>query len=93
MTKMEEYKKCGAKAELHEKERRLITIGEYIQLTAPEVFVKLRAIAAMVKTRDVTELVLAAADVVGIGKYYHRIMTERPHPGRGGLLPGEEAVV
>ena len=39
------------------------TIGEYIQLTAPEVFVKLWAIAAMVKTRDVTELVLAAADV------------------------------
>jgi len=65
------------------------TIGEYIQLTAPEVFVKLWAIAAMVKTRDVTELVLAAADVAGIGKYYHRIMTERPHPGRGGLLPGE----
>jgi len=66
-----------------------ITIGEYIQLTAPEVFVKLLAFAAMIKARDVTELVLAAADVAGIGKYYHRITTERPHPGRGGLLPGE----
>jgi len=65
------------------------TIGEYIQLTAPEVFVKLLAFVGMEKVRDVTELVLAAADVAGIGKYYHRIMTERPYPGRGGLLPGE----
>ena len=65
------------------------TIGEYIQATAPEVFVKLWAIAAMVKTRDVTELVLAAADVVGMDKYYYSIMTERPKSGRGGLLPGE----
>lgn len=72
----------------------IITIEEYIQTTAvPEVFVKLLAFVGMEKVRDVTELVLAAADVAGIGKYYHRIMTERPHPGRGGLLPGEEAVV
>ena len=65
------------------------TIGEYIQLTAPEVFVKLLAFVGMEKVRDVTELVLAAADVVGMDKYYYSIMTERPYPGRGGLLPGE----
>jgi len=66
-----------------------ITIGEYIQLTAPEVFMQLLAFAGMAKARDVTELVLAAADVAGADKYYHYIMQERPMAGRGGLLPGE----
>lgn len=72
-----------------------VTIGEYIQLTAPEIFVKLLAFVGMEKVRDVTELVLAAADVVGMDKYYYSIMTERPKSGRGGLLPGEgeEALV
>lgn len=71
----------------------IITIEEYIQATAPEVYVQLLAFVATVKTRDITEYVIAAADVVGMDKYYYSIMTERPHPGRGGLLPGEEAVV
>jgi len=64
-----------------------ITIGEYIQATAPEIFMRLCAMLT-VGARDVTEIVLAAADVDGMDKYYQRIMQERPHPGRGGLLPG-----
>lgn len=40
MTKMEEYKKCGAKAELHEKERRLL---EFIRrLGYGEVLIKVQ---------------------------------------------------
>jgi hypothetical protein len=38
---------------------------------------------------DITEYVLAAADVFKINKYFQRVMTERPKPGRGGLSPGE----
>jgi len=65
-----------------------ITIGEYIQATAPEIFMRLYAILIL-SVRDVTETVLAAADVDNVDKYYQRIMQERPKPGRGGLLPGE----
>lgn len=65
-----------------------ITIGEYIQATVPEIFMRLCAMLT-VGVRDVTEIVLAAADVDGVDKYYQRIMEERPYPGRGGLLPGE----
>lgn len=43
----------------------------------------------ILSVRDVTETVLAAADVENVDKYYFNIMTERPKPGRGGLLPGE----
>ena len=67
----------------------IITIGEYIQATAPEIFMRLHTIFMAVRVRDITETVLAAADVDGMDKYYQRIMQERPHPGRGGLLPGE----
>lgn len=71
-----------------------ITIGEYIQATAPEIFRRLYAMLIL-SVRDVTETVLAAADVDNVDRYYQRIMQERPHPGRGGLLPGEgdEALV
>lgn len=72
-----------------EKCEPIITIGEYVQATAPEVFTKLIAFAANTKTHDITELVLTAADVENVDKYYFNIMTERPKPGRGGLLPGE----
>ena len=67
----------------------IITIGEYIQETAPEIFMRLHTIFMAVRVRDITETVLAVADVDGMDKYYQRIMQERPHPGRGGLLPGE----
>lgn len=67
----------------------IITIGEYVQATDPKVFTKLIAFAANTKAHDRTELVLTAADVENVDKYYFNIMTERPKPGRGGLLPGE----
>lgn len=65
-----------------------ITVGEYIQTTAPKIFMRLSVIPT-VGVKDVTETVLAAADVDSVDKYYHRIMQERPKPGRGGLLLGE----
>jgi len=65
-----------------------ITIGEYIQATAPKIFMRL-CVMLTVRVRDIIEAVIVAADVRGVDKYYQRIMQERPHPGRGGLLPGE----
>lgn len=65
------------------------TIGEYIQLTDPEAYAKLVSFIGRSKMRDITELVIAAADISGASKYFQRVMTERPRPGRGGLLPGE----
>lgn len=65
-----------------------ITIGEYIQATAPKIFMRL-CVMLVVRVRDITEAVLAAADVRGVDRYYQRIMQERPKPGRGGLTPGE----
>ena len=67
-----------------------ITIGEYIQATAPKIFMRL-CVMLTVRVRDITEAVIAAADVDSVDKYYKRIMQERPKPGRGGLLPGEGA--
>ena len=65
-----------------------ITIGEYIKERQPNIFKKLhRKFKLYVK--DVTELVLTAADIRGADRQYQYIMTERPHSGRGGLLPGE----
>jgi len=63
-----------------------ITIEEYIRATAPSVYSKLRM---MLNVRDITEVILAAAEVGDVDKYYQRIMQERPKPGKGGLLPGE----
>lgn len=42
------------------------------------------------KLKDVTDRILAAADISGVDKRYQRIMQERPKSGRGGLLPGEK---
>ncbi|NLU09426.1 MAG: hypothetical protein GXW90_00500 [Tepidanaerobacter acetatoxydans] len=46
------------------------------------------------KLKDVTDRILAAADVSGVDKLYAAVMTERPKGGRGGLLPweGEDAL-
>ena len=72
-----------------------ITIGEYIEDRQPRIwmrlhFPKLRAWAEMITARDVTTQILAAADISGRDKQYQYIMQERPHSGRGGLLPGEK---
>lgn len=65
-----------------------ITIGEFLQESQPNILQKLyRGFRLYIK--DVTELVLTAADVRGADKRYQHLMQERPKPGRGGLLPGE----
>ena len=65
-----------------------ITIGDYIQQSQPNIFQKLyRKFKLYIK--DVTDRILAAADVSGVDKRYQYVMQERPKPGRGGLLPGE----
>jgi len=64
-----------------------VTIGEYIKEQQPNILQKLYR---GFRLKDVTELVLAAADVSGRDKQYQYIMQERPHSGRGGLLPGEK---
>jgi len=66
-----------------------ITIGEYIQQLQPNIFRQLR-LKFKLYIKDVTDLVLASADIAGRDKYYKSIMQERPKPGRGGLLPGEK---
>ena len=66
-----------------------VTIGEYIKERQPNIFQKLyRKFKLYVK--DVTELILTAADVRGVDKRYQYLMQERPKPGRGGLLPWEK---
>ena len=66
-----------------------ITIGEFLQESQPDIFQKLyRKFKLYIK--DVTELVLTAADISGKDKQYQSIMQERPKSGRGGLLPGEK---
>ena len=65
-----------------------ITIGEFLQESQPDIFQKLyRKFKLYIK--DVTDRILAAADVSGVYKQYQYLMQERPKPGRGGLLPGE----
>lgn len=66
-----------------------ITIGEFLQESQPNIFqILYRKFKLYIK--DVTELVLTAADVRGADKLYQYLMQERPKPGRGGLLPGEK---
>jgi hypothetical protein len=66
-----------------------ITIGEFLQESQPDILQKLyRGFRLYVK--DVTELILTAADVRGADKRYQHLMQERPRPGKGGLLPGEK---
>jgi len=65
-----------------------VTIGEYIKEQQPNIFQELyRKFKLYVK--DVTDRILAAADVSGVYKRYQYVMQERPKPGRGGFLPGE----
>ena len=66
-----------------------ITIGDYIQQSQPSIFQKLYW-KFKLYVKDVTELVLTAADISGVDKRYQRIIQERPKSGRGGLLPGEK---
>ena len=71
------------------KSQNIITIGEYIQQRQPKVF-KILHKRFKLHLRDVTELILVAADISGADKQYQYLMQERPKPGRGGLLKGEK---
>ena len=71
------------------KSQNIITIGEYIQQRQPKVF-KILYKRFKLQLKDVTELILAAADISGADKQYQYLMQERPKPGRGGLLPWEK---
>ena len=64
-----------------------ITIGEFLQESQPNILQKLYR---GFRLKDVTELILAAADISGADKQYQYLMQERPKPGRGGLLPWEK---
>jgi len=71
------------------KSQNIITIGEYIHQRQPKVF-KVLYKRFKLHLKDVTELILVAADISGADKQYQYLMQERPRPGRGGLLPGEK---
>lgn len=68
----------------------IITIGEYVAVMNPETYRRLKAIMTKKVIKDITNEILAAADVTGRDKYYETVMKERPKPGRGGLLPKEK---
>lgn len=72
----------------YENNTNFITIGEYIQQNQPNIFQKIY-LKFKLYVKDVTEQILAAADISGADKHYRNVMQERPRPGRGGLLPGE----
>jgi hypothetical protein len=71
------------------KSQNIITIGEYIHQRQPKVF-KILFKRFKLHLRDVTELILVAADISGADKQYQYLMQERPKGGRGGLLPWEK---
>ena len=89
---------------IRSKNTEIITIGEYVAYKQPEVYKNLKKYREYVKqkrssefakerVRDITEQILKAADVKNKDKQYIAIMTERPKPGRGGLLPKEKGDV
>ena len=71
------------------KSQSIITIGEYIHQRQPKVF-KVLYKRFKLHLKDVTELILVAADISGADKQYQYLMQERPKGGRGGLLPWEK---
>jgi len=71
------------------KSQNIITIGEYIHQRQPKVF-KVLYKRFKLHLKDVTELILVAADISGADKQYQYLMQERPKGGRGGLLPWEK---
>jgi len=76
--------------QMERKSQSIITIEEYIREKQPGIYVQLLKFMKTERKIDVTERVLAAADVTGIHKKYKYIMEERPKGGRGGLLPWEK---
>jgi len=76
--------------QMERKSQSIITIEEYIKEEQPKIYIQLLKFRETKIKIDVTERVLAAADVTGAVKKYKYIMEERPKGGRGGLLPGEK---
>ncbi len=72
------------------KSQSIITIEEYIREKQPGIYIQLLKFKKTKRKIDVTERVLAAADVTGAVKKYKYIMEERPKGGRGGMLPWEK---
>ena len=76
--------------QMERKSQSIITIEEYIKEEQPKIYIQLLKFMKTKRKTDVTERVLAAADVAGALKKYKYIMEERPKGGRGGLLKGEK---
>jgi hypothetical protein len=66
--------------------KSFITFGEYIQETQPAEYALLLMMKEAPKAR---EIIFEAADISG---FWARLQTERPRPGRGGLLRGERGM-
>jgi len=74
----------------------IITIGEYVKYKQPAVFktLNIRFILTILnKTKNVTEKVLQTTDISFEDKSYVILMSERPKPGKGGLLAWEKEEV
>ena len=76
--------------QMERKSQSIITIEEYIKEEQPKIYIQLLKFRETKIKIDVTERVLAAADVTGAVKKYKYMMEERPKGGRGGLLSGEK---
>lgn len=76
--------------QLQRKSQSIMTIGEYLKEEQPKIYMQFVKFMKTKRKIDVTERVLAAADVTGALKKYKYIMEERPKGGRGGLLKGEK---
>ncbi len=63
----------------------MLTLGEYISATQPKEYAILLGRVALQKPAA-REITLEAAEATG---FWARLLTERPRPGRGGLLKGE----
>jgi len=64
-------------------EGRVITIEEYVEYMQPDVYSELCGMFKLEYREQLPE------ELTWEQRRLARIMTERPKPGRGGLLPGE----
>jgi hypothetical protein len=77
---------------IRKSEQKFVTIGDYIEINQPEIYEKLlhwKKTSREAKAKDITEQVLQASKAEG---YWAKIQSERPKPGRGGILPWEKEV-
>lgn len=72
------------------KSQSIMTIEEYIREKQPKIYMQFVKFMKTKRKIDITERVLAAADITGALKKYKYIMEEGPKGGRGGLLPWEK---